>query len=182
MSKKNIFIAIGLLWVVLLGGFIGYKEFTMKTGQEILLKTIPVDPRDFFRGDYVTLQYDISRIDPSVYPDILTVPIDGFVYVGIKEGVDGYWDIQSVSINAPREGLFIKGKVVSIRGTSVQVEYGIESYFAPANKGYAIQEEMGSRVSAKVKVDSFGNALIETLLIDGDEIDFQKIEERELAI
>ena len=32
-------------------------------GQEILLKTAPVDPNDLFRGDYVNLRYDISTID-----------------------------------------------------------------------------------------------------------------------
>jgi uncharacterized membrane-anchored protein len=28
--------------------------------EEVLLQTRPVDPRDIFRGDYVTLSYDIS--------------------------------------------------------------------------------------------------------------------------
>jgi uncharacterized membrane-anchored protein len=28
----------------------------------VLLKTAPVDPRDFLRGDYVVLNYDISSV------------------------------------------------------------------------------------------------------------------------
>ena len=31
-------------------------------GERILLKIQPVDPRDLFRGDFVILSYDISRI------------------------------------------------------------------------------------------------------------------------
>ncbi len=35
----------------------------MATGERILLQSAPVDPRDIFRGDYVTLSYDGSTID-----------------------------------------------------------------------------------------------------------------------
>jgi uncharacterized membrane-anchored protein len=65
MEKKRIFIGIGIFWVLIIGGFIGFKEFTLRTGEEVLLKTLPVDPRDLFRGDYVILRYDVSRVDTT---------------------------------------------------------------------------------------------------------------------
>src|SRR5262245_14089672 len=34
---------------------------TLATGEAILLRAAPVDPRDIFRGDYVTLSYEISQ-------------------------------------------------------------------------------------------------------------------------
>ena len=34
---------------------------TLTTGETILLRVVPVDPRDLFRGDYVILSYEISR-------------------------------------------------------------------------------------------------------------------------
>ena len=51
--KKNVFLYIGLFWLVLILGFVAYKEMTLQTGEEVVLKTVPVDPRDLFRGDYV---------------------------------------------------------------------------------------------------------------------------------
>ena len=34
----------------------------LRTGTEVTLRTRPLDPRDFLRGDYVTLGYDISAL------------------------------------------------------------------------------------------------------------------------
>ena len=65
MNKKNLFVIIAIFWLVIIGGFVAYKEFTLKTGDEILLKTLPVDPRDLFRGDYVILRYEIGTINAS---------------------------------------------------------------------------------------------------------------------
>ena len=66
MKRKNIFLLIGIFWLIIIGGFVAYQEFTLKTGQEVLLKVQPVDPRDLFRGDYVVLRYDITRVDSNV--------------------------------------------------------------------------------------------------------------------
>ena len=40
----------------------------LRTGQEIILKTVPVDPRDMFRGDYMTLNYPISQLNIKSLP------------------------------------------------------------------------------------------------------------------
>ena len=38
----------------------------------MLLKVQPVDPRDMFRGDYVTLSYEFSVVPAKVLRDILS--------------------------------------------------------------------------------------------------------------
>lgn len=38
-------------------------------GQDVRVRTVPVDPRDLLYGDYVTLSYDISQLDPSLWKD-----------------------------------------------------------------------------------------------------------------
>ena len=38
----------------------------LREGSEVLLQTRPVDPRDFLRGDYVVLNYQISRRLPEM--------------------------------------------------------------------------------------------------------------------
>ena len=175
MDKKKIFIVLGFFWLVLLGGFIGFKEFTIKTGQEVLLKTLPVDPRDPFRGDYVVLRYDIGRIDLSKIPGAPLFNANDAIYAEIEKGSDGYGKLVSLSKTAPTGKLFIKGVVKYANSSNIQAEYGIESYFVPANKGYAIEQKRGNGVDAKVSVDTFGNAIVKTLLIEGKEIDFNSI-------
>lgn len=175
MDKKKIFIGLGIFWLVILGGFIGFKEFTVKTGQEVLFKTIPVDPRDLFRGDYVILRYEMSSVDLSKLSGALMFLVNDTIYGEIEIGKDGYGSIVNFSKEVPQDKLFIKGVINRAGANNVQVEYGIESYFVPAGKGYVIEDRRGDGVDAKVSVDRFGNAVIKTLLIDENEIDFKSI-------
>ena len=41
----------------------------LREGREVTLQTRPVDPRDFLRGDYVVLSYDISSVPAGALKD-----------------------------------------------------------------------------------------------------------------
>lgn len=180
MNKKKIFLIIGVFWIVLIGGFIGFKEFTLQTGNEILLKTVPVDPRDLFRGDYVILQYEISTIDTNAY-QISTIDTNSLaikpskfivgdkIFISLNVGNNGIGNIIDISKQPPLSGDFIKGTVKSISGNRITVEYGIESYFVPEGKGIEIERNLG-KIYTKIKVDKFGNAVIKSLIIDEKEV------------
>ena len=173
MDKKKIFILLGIFWLVVIGGFIGYKEYTLRTGQEVLLKTTPVDPRDLFRGDYVVLRYDISNLNPQG----VTFERNDFksgdkVYVGldIKEKYAVATGVYSQPLS---NGLFIKGTLKDVSGSRFNVEYGIESYFVPEGKGRDIERQLGRNVDVRVAIDKSGNSVIKALLIDGQEVRFK---------
>ncbi len=173
MDKKKIFIFLGIFWLVIIGGFIGFKEYTLRTGQEVLLKTTPVDPRDLFRGDYVVLRYDISNIDSgTVVADRTDFKSGDRVYVGldIKEK---YAVATNIYSTPPTDGLYIKGIVKDVSGNRFNIEYGIESYFVPEGKGRDIERQLSRSVDVKVAIDKSGNAVIKTLLIDGQEVKFK---------
>ncbi len=173
MDKKKIFILLGIFWLVIIGGFIGYKEYTLRTGQEVLLKTTPVDPRDLFRGDYVVLRYDISNLNSeSVALERNDFKSDDKVYVRLDTR-EKYAVATNVFAQPPSEGLFIKGTLKDVGGNRFNVEYGIESYFVPEGKGKDIERQLGRNVDVRVVIDKSGNAVIKSLLIDGQEVKFK---------
>lgn len=57
----------GCLLIELLCVFGLFITFIMRVsaGMEVTLKTVPVDPRSLFRGDYVVLDYEVGRDVPS---------------------------------------------------------------------------------------------------------------------
>ncbi|MDP2267980.1 MAG: GDYXXLXY domain-containing protein [Deltaproteobacteria bacterium] len=151
--------------------FIAFKEFTLQTGDEILLKTRPVDPRDLFRGDYVILRYDISTINT----DTLTYQSSDFkendkVYVLLNVDDKKIGTLSNIDKNKPTEGVFIEGTVKSASSNRVNIEYGIESYFVPEGKGKEIERNLG-KIYTKIAVDDFGNAVIKSLILDEKDID-----------
>jgi len=191
MNQKKILYLTIFFWLLIFSGFIAYKEYTLRTGTEVLLRTIPVDPRDLFRGDYVTLNYEISTLDmeklPSEESDFYN---DETVYLAL-ELKNGYGIPKKIYTTPPEDGLYIKGKVKDViydwetdeSGITTEeatikelrVDYGIESYFVPEGRGMEIekaQQTGKTEVTAKIIIDKYGNAVIKSLLIDGKEIEF----------
>lgn len=48
--------------VIVLAAMIGLRLTPLLTGDTILVRVAPVDPRDLFRGDHVVLAYEFSRV------------------------------------------------------------------------------------------------------------------------
>ena len=155
-----------------IGGFIAQKEYTLRTGHEVLLQTVPIDPRDLFRGDYVILRYGISTIDTAeIQSDRKEYEKGDKVYLSLEtEGK--YVSPRSLHTSPPGEGLYIKGRVRDVRDARLTIEYGIESYFVPEGEGKVIERQLGKDVDVKTAIDKSGNAAIKALLIDGQEVSF----------
>jgi len=170
MHKTKLFFIIGVFWILILGGVIGLKEFTLQTGTEILLKTTPVDPRDLFRGDYVILQYEISNIDTKI-SHITDYQIGDDVYVLLKKDENNQGSFMGIQKYPPETGNFIKGIIKRNWNNSLNIEYGIESYFVPEGEGGVIEKNT-QNILVKVVIDTFGNAVIKSILLNGEEIGF----------
>lgn len=171
---KRALLAIGILWLAIIGGIVGIKEYTLRTGQEILLKTVPVDPRDLFRGDYVILSYEISSLDlEKLSASGAAFSRGQEVYVLLS--TDGRYSV-ATGIRPSRpsyEELFLKGQVRAVSGNTVQVEYGIESYFVPEGKGRVLERAREKNLDVKASVDKHGHAGIKALFLDGTEVRFR---------
>lgn len=168
-----------LAWVVVILAFVAFKEYTLRTGDDVLLRTVPVDPVDMFRGDYVVLRYDISTIDITKLGQIGGVFIIGdTVYVSLRLDEQGVASATLVSKDRPREGLFIRGKVEDVRTETLRVSYGIESYFVPQGTGRQIERQGDMLV--RITVDEFGNAVIRNVVIDGKTVRLEDLKRPEL--
>ena len=171
MDKKKIFIGIGIFWLIIIGGFIISKEYTLRSGKEVLLKTIPVDPRDLFRGDYVILSYEISRIELDEILNSYEFKKNDKVFVSLDIDADNKGSFKDVSINKPKKGLFIEGAIEDVRRERLNIKYGIESYFVPEGRGRVIERNLKNTYT-KVVIDKFGRAVIKGLIINGEEVEF----------
>ncbi len=105
------FIFLVLLQVALLVGIIAYRHYWVVTGDRILLRTAPVDPRDIFRGDYVSLRYDISTLDLDGLGTKGSFKSNEKVYVLLERNPEGVFNAVSVSRERPSGKRFIQGRV-----------------------------------------------------------------------
>src|SRR6516164_5539853 len=63
--ERWVFLATVAFQLLVLSGMIAGNAIPYRGADVVLLKVMPVDPRDLFRGDYVILGYDITRIPPQ---------------------------------------------------------------------------------------------------------------------
>lgn len=169
MARRNWIILVVVLQLLALAGVAGAKQWTLMTGTVILLETAPVDPRDLFRGDYVVLNYQISRVPASLRSvDLASVYPGRTVYVGLERRGQ-FWEAASLDVSRP-PGLFMKGRVTSSgSGEIISVEYGIESYFVPEGMGRRIEAARKS-LTVEVAVSGGGTAIIRRVMMDGQPI------------
>ncbi|MDP2830646.1 MAG: GDYXXLXY domain-containing protein, partial [Candidatus Omnitrophota bacterium] len=129
MNKKLIFIAVTFLWIAVAVGLIISKQHIIRTGKTVLLETVPVDPRDFLRGDYVILRYKISTLDLQQIQSGKSYYRRGDrVYVKL-EPRERFWEATAVRIKKPvsDSGVYIKARVKYCYKKKLELNYGIES-------------------------------------------------------
>ena len=98
--KKYVYIIV-VIWALLAGGITAYNENLLRKGEEILLKVSPVDPRDFLRGDYVSLSYEINTAPESS-------KLRGDVYVILNKNSDKTFGIKEITNKNPENTILSK--------------------------------------------------------------------------
>jgi uncharacterized membrane-anchored protein len=156
--ERRAILAAALLQLLILVAMILGKTVPYLGAHRVLLKVIPVDPRDMFRGDYVTLAYDISRVSGARHQPGQTV------YVTLVPERDGlHYRAGHFNDSLPSSGVFIRGTV----GEFGRASYGIESYYLQEGTGHDYENAVrSSRLWADVAIDGNGNARLKGLVIE----------------
>jgi uncharacterized membrane-anchored protein len=164
------------LQTLILGYIIQSRASILASGAEVLLKTAPVDPRDFLRGDYVVLNYDISSVPIStVTGGIPAEAGEQTLWVRIKRQPDGFWGVVESSfakLPAASDTVVLRSLPFYSygpgSGETIRVEYGIERYYVPEGEGKPLEEARNEGVvSIAASVSSSGAAQIRSLVVDG---------------
>jgi uncharacterized membrane-anchored protein len=165
-----------VLQVGLLGWIIYDRAQLLQTGRELRLAVVPVDPRDLFRGDYVTLSYNISRLRAEALAGDDTFDYGDTIYVTLAD--DG--SATAISHAQPASGMFLKGAITSVDERSVcesgattckayGIDYNLEKFFVPEGTGRELEKLRNEqKVSVDVAVAPDGRAALKRLLVDGE--------------
>jgi uncharacterized membrane-anchored protein len=139
----------------------GEREHILANGRLIHLRTAPIDPRDLLRGDYVRLNYEISRIGADRIEGAgKETPLKKGtpVYVVLKEGSNGLYDLGHARLQKPNDGIFLKGRTLYPHhtlqtGQPLWMAYGIEAYFVEQGAGVEIEKRRGDRAGMQVPLE-----------------------------
>lgn len=182
IPKTVLFGVAVVIQVVLLAAMVIDRSQILRNGVEVTLQTRPIDPRDFLRGDYVVLGYDISEVSAGALKDQPAAGWGETVYVKLAPNRDGVHQAVSVhnepvAVTSPE--VLIRGRVVSGENcrlmrtacTKLGLRYNIEKYFVPEGEGLKLENLRNQqKLTVVAAVLPSGRAAIKRLLVDGESV------------
>jgi uncharacterized membrane-anchored protein len=179
IPKLLLFAAVAAIQVALIVMMVVDRARVLRDGAEVTLATRPVDPRDFLRGDYVVLNYDISSVNAGELKDKPAEGKASTIYLKLvpKDGVYVPLSVYGEPVPVAGDEVLIRGRVnygtncgVGSRSfcDTLQMKYGIERYFVPEGEGREIEKARNQgKVTVVAAVTREGRAAIKRLLVDG---------------
>jgi uncharacterized membrane-anchored protein len=160
MRKPFIILAV-ILQLIVLAYMAGEREYILRIGKVIHLRTAPLDPRDLFRGDYVRLNYEISRIPVTMIKGAdraAEIKKGTKIYATLKEGPNGLYEPVNAGLQKPQEGLYLTGRIPYPypklqTGNPIWINFGIEAYFVEQGKGRDIEKRRGNRTDVQIPLE-----------------------------
>ena len=137
---------------------------TAALGQNIILTTTPIDPRDLLYGDFVRLRYAISENPLSRWHGEAAPQRRQSVFVLLAPGPDSLSTAVGVYAQAPRPGAgqaVLRGWVTDVYRTSFALRFNLERYYVPEGSGLRL--EKASRLHplrVRVSIAPWGQARI----------------------
>jgi uncharacterized membrane-anchored protein len=175
MPRPIWFALAGLIQLGLIAAMVVDRARVLREGTEVTLQTRPVDPRDFLRGDYVVLSYDISTVPSGELKGKLPQNRQSYVFVKLAPKDDGFYASVSAHLDPVPVGdkeVLIRGRVTNSRWCdrcdNFDVRYGLEKFFVPQGEGRELERARNQRkLSIVAAVTPSGRAAIKRLLLDG---------------
>jgi len=156
LTKLFIILVISIQLIFILGTVYS-NEKKLKSAKEIIVKLAPLDPRSIMQGDYVVLDYDISR---AAQKAIKKKTLKKIKVVLSPQNNLYVFD----SILSPTQNIILKKDQVVMNGKITKrnrVHFGIENFFVEEGTGLEIERKAKF---ATLKVTSKGDAFITKLL------------------
>lgn len=170
------------LQTAVLGYMVESRASILRSGADIRLKTLPVDPRDLLRGDYVILSYPISTIPKSMVTG--AAPEGGGrvrMTVRLKPGADGLWTATEASfgdLEAEEGSVVLRTLPFDYYSSgdgalpeTLFVNYGIERYYVPEGEGKVLEDARNQEeLEVEARVSTEGTPQIARLILKGEPI------------
>jgi uncharacterized membrane-anchored protein len=181
LSSKALlgFVTVAGLQTAAIGWVVADRITLLKTGREVVLPIIPVDPRSLFRGDYVRIDFPITMVASDLFAKTDEPRRAATVFVTLQREGES-WKPVAVADKRPRVGAdqtMLAGRLahnwhnwwpVGQGPSMVRINYGIERYYVPEGKGLELENAArDKKLAVVVAVDGNGRSAIKGLIVDG---------------
>ena len=149
--------------LLVLAGMVVNAALPLWTGTEIRVKTVPVDPRSMFRGNYARLGYEFGTLPANALQRVKGLRPGEVVYVSLEPGDDDEYVFADASLERPAEGVFLRGRLATVNAP-YRVRFGIEAFFAPKEQALELEKDLRNGGIAVLMVAATGRAALKDVV------------------
>ncbi len=169
-------LAVCLLQTAALAYMVLGRAAILRDGQEVMLRTAPVDPRDLLRGDYVIMGYEVSTVPAAAFTgEMPKARGRERLWVRLAPGEDGISAIREAAYAPlpPEPGTVVMRSLPfdywpSDSPQDRRADYGIERYYVPEGEGRRLEDMRDQQaLTVAVRVAADGTAQLRGLYADG---------------
>ncbi len=179
MGRKNFLVAAVVVLVLqsaAVGAMIYKRANQLTSGREVVIESGFVDPRDLFRGHYVTLNLVVGDLHKDKISIDREFTYKDQVYVELKKGDALFWTAQKLWHELPQgsNAAFIKGKITRVPRKSSQsyrISFPYDRYFAPKKRAKELEKFRRDRkLGIVLALGKDGSGAIKGITVDGEMI------------
>ena len=149
--------------LAVLVGMVVSAQIPLWTGVEVRVRTVPVDPRSVFRGNYVRLRYPFSTLPEGAFAQGDAPRVGEVVHVRLVPGGAGIHRYAGVSFEPPSQGVFLRGRIAGVR-PAYRVRFGLEAFFASKEVAVALEQDLRAGGVAVLKITAAGRAALQDVV------------------
>lgn len=179
MARKS-FVLGALLVMVLqsaaIGSMIYNRAMQLQNGAEVVLESGFIDPRDLFRGHYVTLNLTVGDLKKDEIEIDRKFSYRDQVFVELKKGEDLFWVANKLWHEIPdnSEAAFIIGEIRRVprnKEQSYRINFAYDRYFAPKKRAKELEKFRRDRkLGVVLALGKNGSGAIKGITVDGEMI------------
>jgi len=175
-----------LLQSAALGKIIWDRHSLLENGREVVLQSAMVDPRDLFRGHYVTLNLSVGAMEEGTFTIDGELKTGEDIFVSLKPGEYGFWvaDVLHAAMPENASAPVLRGRLVSDRpvtGTGNDapryvIRFPFDRYFADRKKAKDLEKVRNDRkLGVIISVGGNGEGAVKGISVDGDLVYVERV-------
>ena len=174
-----------LLQSAALGKILWDRHALLENGREVVLQSAMVDPRDLFRGHYVTLNLSVGALEEGTFTVDGELENGEDIFVSLKPGgEDGFWVADTLYAAMPEapSAPVLRGRLVSTRTVTGEnapryvIRFPFDRYFADKKKAKDLEKVRNDRkLGVIISVGEGGEGAVKGISVDGELIYVERV-------
>ncbi|MEM9330477.1 MAG: GDYXXLXY domain-containing protein [Pseudomonadota bacterium] len=168
---KTGLLAVFAVQLLLVGAMLFDRVQTIRNGEEVVMQSRFVDPRDIFRGHYVRINLVAGTVGKNLpggsEPFVFNEP----VFVSLQKSSNGFWVAKALYKTLPEniDDPVLRGVYAGTAGNTLRVRFPFDRYFAQKERALELEKlHSAQKLGVVLALDGSGGGVIKGITIDGD--------------